>query len=95
MTNSVLEKLLKKQQQLEARIKSLKAKDVSQKRKDETRMKILVGAHHITKAKKEGTWDQLVQEMDASLERKQDRLLFGLQVQEETLAEPKAQKVAG
>ena len=41
-------------------------------------MKILVGAHHITKAKKEGTWDQLLKEMDRNLGRKQDRLLFGL-----------------
>lgn len=73
-----MENLLKKQSQLEARIQSLKAKESTQKRKNENRKKILAGAYILEKHEKAGTLEELVSGLDKFLTRKNDRVLFGL-----------------
>lgn len=49
-----------------------------QRRKDDTRKKILVGAYMIDKHEKAGTTELLLDELDNFLSREQDRELFGL-----------------
>jgi hypothetical protein len=49
-----------------------------QRRKDDTRKKILVGAYIIDKHERTGTTEILLEELDTFLSRKQDRELFGL-----------------
>ena len=78
MVSTVLENLIKKHSQLEARIQSLKAKESTQKRKNENRKKILAGAYILEKHEKAGTVKELVAELDNFLTRKNDRVLFGL-----------------
>ena len=78
MKNSALEALLKKQAMIEARIQLLKSKEAGQKRKDDSRKKILAGAYLLEKHEKAGTFEELLQELDGFLSRKNDRLLFGL-----------------
>ena len=78
MKNSALDALLKKQAMIEARIQLLKSKETSQKRKDDSRKKILAGAYLLEKHEKAGTLEELVQELDGFLSRKNDRALFGL-----------------
>ena len=78
MKSSALDALLKKQAMIEARIQLLKSKETSQKRKDDSRKKILAGAYLLEKHEKAGTLEELVQELDGFLSRKNDRALFGL-----------------
>ena len=78
MKYSALEALLKKQAMIEARIQLLKSKETSQKRTDDSRKKILAGAYLLEKHEKAGTLEELVQELDGFLSRKNDRALFGL-----------------
>ncbi|HQZ88196.1 MAG TPA: hypothetical protein PLV31_06920 [Gammaproteobacteria bacterium] len=78
MVSTVLENLLKKHSQLEARIQSLKAKESTQKRKNDNRKKILAGAYILEKHEKAGTLQELMTELDKFLIRKNDRVLFGL-----------------
>ncbi len=78
MNKTCLEKLLKRKDQLEARIKLTQAKVQSQERKDETRRKILVGAYILEKYTSENKSEFLVQELDNFLFRTCDRNLFGL-----------------
>ena len=87
MKSTVLENLLKKHSQLEARIQSLKAKESTQKRKNENRKKILAGAYILEKHEKAGTLQELVAELDKFLIRKNDRVLFGLAEQAEKKTE--------
>lgn len=68
-----LEALLKKKEQLEAQIASEKAKKAKEKRKLENKLKILVGAYYLDKARKEGTIKELHNEMDSYLTRQTDR----------------------
>jgi hypothetical protein len=49
-----------------------------QRRKEDTRKKILVGAYIIDKHERTGTTEILLEELDTFLSRKQDRELFGL-----------------
>lgn len=49
-----------------------------QRRKNETRKKILVGAYIIDKHERKGTTELLLEELETFLSRKQDRELFGL-----------------
>lgn len=77
-TNIALENLLKRQEQIAARIESLKAKEAIQHRKDDTRRKILVGAYVLEKHDKAGTISSLVSELDHFLFKLNDRALFGL-----------------
>lgn len=78
MTTLTIDKLLIKQSQLQARIQMLQAKENVQKRKDETRKKILVGSYFLNKYEKVGTFETLISELDKFLFRKIDRALFGL-----------------
>ena len=47
-------------------------------RKEDTRRKILVGSYYLDKAKKDGSFDELVKHMDKFLVRDSERKLFGL-----------------
>ena len=53
MTNTKLESLLIKQNQIEAQIKDLQAIEKSKKRKKDTRAKIILGAALVSEAKKD------------------------------------------
>jgi hypothetical protein len=76
---TVLSKLLEQKAQLDARIKSLEAKEIVRKKKEDTRRKILAGAYALHEAEKNDTYASLVQQLDAFLFRPADRKLFGLQ----------------
>ncbi len=84
MTNLALDKLLKQQLKLDARIKAIKTREAHQERKNETRRKILAGAYILEKHSKEDTMHQLTKELDWFLTRKNDRALFGLFVKNES-----------
>lgn len=81
--NPILDGLIKRKEQLEARIQNLKAKEATQQRKDDTRRKILVGSYVIDKHLKAGNFDRLVSELDKFLFKTNDRALFGLASREE------------
>jgi len=83
MTNLALDKLLKQQLKLDARIKGIKTREAHQERKNETRRKILAGAYILEKHSKEDTMHQLNKELDWFLTRKNDRALFGLHTKDE------------
>ena len=68
-----LDKLLKKQEQLKAQIASVRAREKKQRRKDETRLKILVGAMTINEAIKNDDIDGLKKRLNEFLERDSDR----------------------
>jgi len=73
-----LEKLLKKQEQLKAQIASIRAREKKQRRKDETRLKILVGAMTINEAVKNDNIDGLKKRLNEFLERDNDRKLLNI-----------------
>jgi len=77
-TNIALESLLKRQEQIAARIESLKAKEATQQRKDDTRRKILIGAYILDKHDKADSMSSLIVELDRFLFKPNDRSLFGL-----------------
>lgn len=83
MANLVLDRLLKQQLKLDARIKAIKTREAYQERKNETRRKILAGAYILEKHSKEDTMHQLTKELDWFLSRKNDRALFGLYIKDE------------
>jgi hypothetical protein len=83
MDKTALESLLKKQSQLQARIQTLQAKAETQKRKEDTRRKILAGAYILFKVERAGTEEAFISELDEFLFRKRDRELFGLPPREE------------
>ncbi|MFQ3617568.1 MAG: mobilization protein [Cyanobacteriota bacterium] len=74
-----LQALLEKRKKLEAQIQQARSKEAAQKRKEETRRKILVGAA-ILEEVTAGTFSEseLRKILDARLVRSGDRLLFGL-----------------
>ncbi len=67
-----------KQQQLQAQIQNLKARERSKAEKEETRRKILVGAYTLDQARENGTYEKLVAALEGYLTRDSDRKLFGL-----------------
>lgn len=73
-----LEKLQQRESQLKARIASAQARDKKQRRKNETRQKILVGAFFLEQYKKHGKMAALIKRMDEYLIRDKDRALFDL-----------------
>jgi len=73
-----LDKLLKKQEQLKAQIASVRAREKKQRRKDETRLKILVGAMTINEAIKNDDIDGLKKRLNEFLERDNDRKLLNI-----------------
>ncbi|MBN9289467.1 MAG: hypothetical protein BGO43_12055 [Gammaproteobacteria bacterium 39-13] len=92
--NLALETLVKKKEQLEARIQNIKAKEAAQYRKDETRRKILVGSYILDKHDKAGTLDTLFIELDKFLFKPYDRELFGLEPQKSEQAIIDSEKCA-
>ena len=73
-----LESLKKKQGQLAAQIQLLEAAQKTRERKKDTRRKILIGAYILDKTTKNGTFNQIVTELDTYLTRSADRALFDL-----------------
>ena len=60
----------------------MEASEKAKERKRDTQRKILVGAYYLDKAKKENTYQSLVDLMDGFLTRVSDRKLFGLEEEE-------------
>ena len=79
MSKTKLESLTEKRDQINAQIQALKSKEQAQKRKDETRRKILIGGM-ITKMLKIGDMPQerLNQLLDKYLDNDKDRAMFDL-----------------
>ena len=80
--NKRLEQLLKKQEELKAQIQKIKATEATQKRKEDTRKKILLGAL-VMEMMEKGELDRNVIEkrLDGFLSRTGDRQLFNLPIQ--------------
>ena len=78
LTNTKIESLDKKISRLQARKTVEVARLRKQKRKEDTRRKILVGAYYLDQAEKKGTMEKLKKMMDKFLVRENDRKLFGL-----------------
>lgn len=81
--NLTLDALVKKKEQLEARIQNIKAKEATQQRKDETRRKILIGSYILDKYQKAGSLEKLFLELDKFLFKPYDRELFGFEPRKE------------
>jgi len=79
MATSKLDQLTKKRQQLNVQIQTLKSKESLQKRKEDTKRKVLIGGV-VMKILKTGEMPQerLEHLLDKHLERPSDRVLFGL-----------------
>lgn len=77
MNKSRLEELNAKRDQLNAQIQALKARELGQKRKDDTRKKVLIGGV-VMKMLKNGDMSpaHLDQMLDKYLESNRDRALF-------------------
>ncbi|GFE71956.1 50S ribosomal protein L7/L12 [Chroococcus sp. FPU101] len=77
--NKRLEQLLKKQEELKAQIQKIKATEATQKRKEDTRQKILLGAL-VLEMMERGELDKNViyKRLDGFLSRSGDRTLFNL-----------------
>ncbi len=73
-----LQNLLKKKQQIDARIASVRAKVKKEEQKKETRKKILIGSYFLEKFEKEQKSDELKLIMADYLTRESDLKLFGL-----------------
>jgi large subunit ribosomal protein L7/L12 len=79
MATSKLEKLNQKREQLNAQIQAIKAKEASQKRKDDTRRKVLIGGVVIKMINNGEMPQKRIDEiLDKHLERSTDRALFNL-----------------
>ncbi len=82
-----LEQLLKKREELSAQIQKIRAREATQKRKEDTRRKILLGALVMEMMSKgELDRDKLMKRLDGFLTREIDRKLFELPVLEERKA---------
>ena len=79
MSKTKLESLTEKRDHINAQIQALKSKEQAQKRKDETRRKILIGGM-VTKMLKTGDIpkDRLDQLLDKYLDNARDRAMFDL-----------------
>lgn len=73
-----IDALRKQRDALNARIKLVQNREARQKRKDDTRRKILVGSYFLDKAKKDSSFDALVKQLDTFLTRDSERKLFNL-----------------
>lgn len=71
-----LKRLKDKKDKLSAQIKLIEARDASRLRKEDTRRKILVGAHFMDKADKDGNLNELLHEVKGVLKRNSDKKLF-------------------
>ncbi len=90
-----LEELLEKRKKLDALIQQAKAKEAAQKRKDETRRKILVGAA-VLEAVAAGSFpeEDLKKILDTRLVRPGDRALFGLPQPKRSSSSPRTEPLA-
>jgi large subunit ribosomal protein L7/L12 len=77
--NKRLEQLLKRREELNAQIQKIKAQEASQKRKSDTRRKILLGAL-MMEMMNSGELDKnkIMKRLDGFLTRDLDRSLFNL-----------------
>ena len=77
--NHRLESLTAKRDQLNAQIQAIRAREQAQKRKDDTRRKVLIGSVFL-KLIKDGEMkqEQLDRILDKHLDKERDRSLFGL-----------------
>lgn len=73
-----IETLKKKRDALNNRIRLVQNRESRQKRKYDTRRKILVGSYYLDKAKKNNSYADLVKTLDSFLTRDSDRKLFDL-----------------
>lgn len=73
-----IESLEKKLEQIKAQLSAEKSREKAQKRKDDTRRKILVGAYFLEQAQTEKKFAELVEKLDPFLKKTVDRNLFGL-----------------
>ncbi|NJO94235.1 MAG: hypothetical protein HC820_07580 [Hydrococcus sp. RM1_1_31] len=77
--NKRLEQLLKRREELNAQIQKIKAQEASQKRKSDTRRKILLGALMMEMMERgELDKNKIVKRLDGFLTRDIDRSLFDL-----------------
>ena len=78
--------LEKQQAQIKARLQKERAKISAQKRKDDTRRKIIVGAALLAHAEHDPAMkDQLWRILDSQVTRPQDRALLGLSVSDRNI----------
>ena len=77
MSQEKIEKLLEQRKKLDARIQMEKNRLKEQKRKDDTRLKILVGAMTINEHAQNGTIDTLKEKL-AAVVPKRDKRFVGL-----------------
>lgn len=77
-TKQALETLKMKREHLDARIQAEEARLKTSERKKDMRRKILVGSYYLDKAKKEGTLEELKNNMQTFLTRTADKTLFDL-----------------
>ncbi len=84
MANSRRERLVQEELRIKARIKQIDVNEGEQKRKRETRRKVLIGAAILAKVER-GDWSEegFLKMMDAFLFRPSERSLFGLPILEE------------
>ena len=82
-----LEQLLKKREELSAQIQKIRAREATQKRKEDTRRKILLGALVMEMIEKgELAQGKIWKRLDGFLTREIDRKLFDLPVKDEQKA---------
>lgn len=83
MSLSKLDKLLQQQEKIKLQILKEKQKSTNQKRKDDTRRKVLIGTAILAEMKTDIELDERVQKLLAdSLVHDRDRELFGLPLSE-------------
>lgn len=73
-----LERLKKKRDTLNARIKLAQNRESLKEKKNDTRRKILVGAYYLEQANKNNSYDEIIKIMSDYLVRDSDRKIFGL-----------------
>ena len=79
MKKNRLDALTEKRDQINARIQTIRAKEQTQKRKTDTRRKILIGGAVLKMLKTgEMSKERISQIMNEYLENERDRTLFGL-----------------
>lgn len=85
MAKNKLDTLTEKRDQLNAQIQAVRAREQAQKRKDDTRRKVLIGGV-VLKMLKTGEMPQerLNQILDKHLDSERDRTLFGLPAKSKT-----------
>lgn len=76
--NVKIKKLKIKEGHLKAQLEMAQARENKQRRKNETRKKILVGAYFLDQYEKQKKMELLIQRLDKYLIRNMDRRLFDL-----------------